>query len=111
MKPGFKDFVLEPETMAEAVVQQVLSGYGALLILPARLGMFSGVRGFPSWIQEGMRNSVNQDLKSWLQANLIHAGFRVSILDYPMHPTAAVNGWGFQSTRHRCEGLQLEKVM
>ncbi|KAE9382209.1 putative oxidoreductase,short chain dehydrogenase [Stipitochalara longipes BDJ] len=58
------DFVLEPETVAEAVVQQVLSGYGAQLILPARLGPVSGVRGFPSWLQEGIRNGVNRVLES-----------------------------------------------
>jgi short-subunit dehydrogenase len=61
---NFTDFVLEPETVAEAVVKQVLSGYGAQLILPARLGLVSGVRGFPSWLQESMRNGVNQVLKS-----------------------------------------------
>lgn len=61
---NFTDFVLEPETVAEAVVMQVLSGYGSQLILPARLGVVSGVRGFPSWLQESMRNGVNQVLKS-----------------------------------------------
>jgi all-trans-retinol dehydrogenase (NAD+) len=45
-------------------VKQVLSGYGAQLILPARLSLVSGVRGFPSWPQESMRNGVNQVLKS-----------------------------------------------
>ncbi|KIN06817.1 hypothetical protein OIDMADRAFT_107737 [Oidiodendron maius Zn] len=58
------DLVLEPETVAEAVVNQVLSGYGAQLILPARLSIFSGLRGFPSWLQESMRNSVNRVLES-----------------------------------------------
>lgn len=63
-KLGFSDFILEPETVAEAVVEQVLSGHGAQLILPARLGLVSGVRGFPSWLQESMRNGVNQVLKT-----------------------------------------------
>lgn len=61
--PKFTDFVLEPETVAEAIVDQVLSGKGAQLILPARLGLVSGVRGFPSWLQEGMRNGVNRVLE------------------------------------------------
>lgn len=61
-KPGFGDFVLEPETVADAVVEQVLSGYGGQLILPSRLIPISGLRGWPSWIQEGMRNGVNQVL-------------------------------------------------
>jgi all-trans-retinol dehydrogenase (NAD+) len=61
-KRNFTDFVLQPETVAESVVKQVLSGYGAQLILPARLSLMSGVRGFPSWLQESMRNGVNQVL-------------------------------------------------
>jgi hypothetical protein len=35
-KKEFTEFTLEPETVAEAVVKQVLSGYGAQLILPGR---------------------------------------------------------------------------
>ena len=61
-KRSFTDFVLEPGTVASAVVKQVLSGYGGQLILPARLSLMSGVRGFPSWLQESMRNGVNQVL-------------------------------------------------
>ena len=57
-KKDFGDFVLEPETVAEAVVQQILKGESAQIILPARLGMISSVRGWPSWLQEGLRNSV-----------------------------------------------------
>jgi hypothetical protein len=63
-QPSFTDFVLEPETVAEAIVEQVLSGYGGQLILPTRLTRISKIRGFPSWLQESMRNSVNQVLKS-----------------------------------------------
>lgn len=62
-KKDFKDFVLEPDTVAEAVVEQVLSGYGAQLILPGRYNMVSLLRGLPSWLQEGMRNSVAEVLR------------------------------------------------
>lgn len=63
-KSDFKDLVLEPETVAEAVVKQVLSGYGAQLILPGRYNMVTSLRGWPSWLQEGMRNSVADVLKT-----------------------------------------------
>jgi hypothetical protein len=63
-KPDFKEFVLEPETVAEAVVKQVLSGYGAQLILPGRYNPFTTIRGWPSWLQEGLRNSVADVLKT-----------------------------------------------
>ena len=54
-----RDFILEPATVADAIVDQVVSGYSGQLILPGRLGLLSGMRGFPGWLQEGMRDSVN----------------------------------------------------
>ena len=57
-KKSFTDFILEPETVAEAVVKQVLSGRGGQLILPGRYNLIPLLRGMPSWLQEGMRNSV-----------------------------------------------------
>ncbi|KAL2393227.1 Dehydrogenase RED2 [Exophiala dermatitidis] len=48
----WKEFTLEPETVAEAVVSQVLKGESGQLIIPARLGLAAGVRGWPSWLQE-----------------------------------------------------------
>ncbi len=62
-KPNFNEFVLEPETVAEAIVEQLLSGYGAQIILPARLSPVSLLRGMPSWFQEGMRNAVADVLR------------------------------------------------
>lgn len=62
---NFTDFVLEPETLAEAVVMQVLSGYGSQLIPPAACTSGSSLRreGVPIWLQESMRNGMNQALK------------------------------------------------
>jgi all-trans-retinol dehydrogenase (NAD+) len=63
-RPEFKDFVLEPETVAEAIVEQLLSGYGAQIILPKRLGLVSLIRGWPSWLQERARNAQKEVLRS-----------------------------------------------
>lgn len=63
-KKDFNEFVLEPETVANAVVAQILKGESAQLILPGRYGIaVPSVRGWPSWIQESMRNSVAQVLR------------------------------------------------
>lgn len=48
---------MEGETVAEAVVSQVLSTEGAQLVLPPRLGVLACVRGFPSWLQQWIRNT------------------------------------------------------
>jgi short-subunit dehydrogenase len=62
-KADFKDFVLEPITVAKAIVNQILKAESAQLIIPGRLTLIPLVRGFPSWLQEGMRNSVAGLLK------------------------------------------------
>ncbi|GFF97936.1 hypothetical protein IFM53868_09561 [Aspergillus udagawae] len=55
-KPGFNDIVLEPETVAETVVKQVLRGESAQIVLPGRLSwLLTTLRGFPSWLQEGVK--------------------------------------------------------
>lgn len=54
--PEFKDTVLEPEVVANAVVKQVLSGKGAQLVLPKELTYLRGVRGWPLWMQTGARD-------------------------------------------------------
>ena len=58
--PVFDHFVIEPETVAGAVVEQLHSGNGGHLILPARYTIACALRRFPSWMQELARNSVNQ---------------------------------------------------
>jgi len=52
-RPDFTDFILEPETVADAVFEQVLSGYGAELILPSRLIPVSGLREWPRGSKRG----------------------------------------------------------
>ncbi|TVY82773.1 Dehydrogenase [Lachnellula suecica] len=63
-KNDFTEFTLEPETVAAAVVKQVLSGYGAQLVLPGRFTLVPLIRGMPSWLQEFMRNGVANVIKT-----------------------------------------------
>jgi len=57
--PKFNDTILEPEDVSTAVVNQVLSGRGGQLILPARMSFLSGIRGWPTWLSTGLRNKVS----------------------------------------------------
>ncbi|OAL37692.1 hypothetical protein AYO20_02869 [Fonsecaea nubica] len=56
--------VLEPGTVAEAVVSQVLKCEGDQLILPARFNFVPFIRGWPSWLQESARSDGAQTIKS-----------------------------------------------
>ena len=62
-RKDFHEFVLEPSTVAGAVVDQILKAESAQLILPGRYNLVPGLRVLPGWIQESMRNSV---------ANMLH---------------------------------------
>ena len=48
--------------VASAVVRQVTSGYGGQLVVPPGMGWTSMIRGFPTWVQEGIRDTVTQGL-------------------------------------------------
>ncbi|KAK6201932.1 hypothetical protein LQW54_009246 [Pestalotiopsis sp. IQ-011] len=56
--------MLEPETVASAVVNQVASGRGGQLMLPWEISYLSGLRGFPIWLQEYFRDQ-NAGLLQW----------------------------------------------
>jgi len=61
--PRYKKFTLDAETVADAIAAQLHSGYGGVIILPERYWFLAGfIRAFPSWIQEGIRNGMAQDL-------------------------------------------------
>lgn len=55
--PTFKDGVLEPENVAEEVVKRVMNSGSGEMFLPAYGGVLSGIRGFPTWLQELVRDS------------------------------------------------------
>ncbi|KAM5354635.1 hypothetical protein ACJ41O_001282 [Fusarium nematophilum] len=54
--PSFKDPLLEPEHIAEVVVDHVVKGQSGHVYLPAHVGLLSGIRGFPLWLQELVRD-------------------------------------------------------
>ncbi|PVH71919.1 NAD(P)-binding protein [Cadophora sp. DSE1049] len=53
-----------PEAVAGAVVKQILSGYGAQIIIPSNLAMVSIVRGLPIWVQESFRDGLSKTVLS-----------------------------------------------
>ncbi|RDW66382.1 putative estradiol 17-beta-dehydrogenase 11 [Coleophoma cylindrospora] len=61
-EPSFRDPVLEPEVVSNAIVDQVLSGNSGHIILPKSMNILSCIRGWPSWIQESIRNTTGQML-------------------------------------------------
>lgn len=49
--------VLEPEQVADAVVEQVLAGRSGYIYLPRHMGLLSGMWGFPVWLQDMINGS------------------------------------------------------
>lgn len=58
----FKDPCSEPEEVADAIVDQIYSGYGAQIFVPRKMKYKPLVRGLPTWFQENARDSVTQVL-------------------------------------------------
>lgn len=57
-QPAFKDSVLEPETVTNAIVNQVLSGRSGHIVLPNELHIMSTIRAWPWWLQTSFRNMI-----------------------------------------------------
>ena len=58
--PNFKDSIIEPEDVAKAIVDQLVSGRGTQIIIPRSGGWASSIRGFPLWLQEKLRTQISQ---------------------------------------------------
>jgi len=54
--------VIEPETVANAIIRQIMSGKSGQIILPAWMGAASGARGWPTWVQEILRDTTARDV-------------------------------------------------
>jgi hypothetical protein len=54
---AFNFFLLEPEAVADVIFEQILSGNSSHVVIPGRYSFTTALRGFPSWIQEMVRNS------------------------------------------------------
>lgn len=53
-----KTFQLQPEDVADVIVEQVLGGRSGRRLLPAILNAVSGFRGWPLWAQEALRDDL-----------------------------------------------------
>ncbi|KAL8792398.1 MAG: hypothetical protein Q9195_005012 [Heterodermia aff. obscurata] len=56
---------LEPETVAEAVVRQVLSGKSGQVVVPGFGNVMALLRGLPHWVQLGVRSDGERAMKQW----------------------------------------------
>ena len=50
--------LLTPEGIGNAVLRQIFNCQGGQLILPRHLSGVSGIRGWPNWLQERLRDSL-----------------------------------------------------
>lgn len=60
----FKQPVLEPEVVAEAVVKQILTQRGGQIILPGNKFVISLLRALPYWMQRSMTAPADKELKA-----------------------------------------------
>lgn len=52
--------MMSVEDISKPVLKQIFSGRGGQLVLPARLDVLTGIRGWPSWMQEGFRDILGR---------------------------------------------------
>jgi len=62
---GFLMPSLEPETVAEAIVRQVLSGHSGQVLAPGFATTLTWLRSFPHWWQNGMRSRGQNIMTNW----------------------------------------------
>ena len=60
--PKFRDRVVEPEDVANAVVRQLYRDEGSQLVVPSSMWFMSALRGCPAWLQETVGASVAKNL-------------------------------------------------
>ncbi len=68
---GFLVPALEPETVAEAIVEKVLSGNSGQIILPGFGALLTFVKGFPHWVQLHLRNRTENIMPGWYGRQVI----------------------------------------
>lgn len=56
---------LEPETVAEAIVEKVLAGSSGQVVLPGICNLYTGFRGWPHWMQNALRQSGHGTMVNW----------------------------------------------
>ncbi|KAF2458603.1 hypothetical protein BDY21DRAFT_283528 [Lineolata rhizophorae] len=55
-----KALTLAPRDVADAVVAQVREGRCGVVVLPERYGWLAGLRGWPAWVQEFIRDGTRE---------------------------------------------------
>ncbi|TAQ90292.1 hypothetical protein B7494_g1388 [Chlorociboria aeruginascens] len=61
--PSFKSILLKQEEVSTPIVDQVLAGRSGQIILPSSHSIARGIRGWPKWLEEGLRNKEADTLK------------------------------------------------
>ena len=56
---------LEPQTVAEAIVKQVLTGRSGQVIIPGFGALMAFLRGFPHWMQLNVRSDGEKAMTKW----------------------------------------------
>ncbi|KAI9767473.1 MAG: hypothetical protein M1840_005702 [Geoglossum simile] len=56
---------LEPETVAEEIVDKVLEGRSAHVVMPETASIILGIRGWAHWLQQGLRDRGNSGMSNW----------------------------------------------
>jgi all-trans-retinol dehydrogenase (NAD+) len=56
---------LEPQTVAEAIVKQVLTGRSGQVIIPGFGSVMAFLRGFPHWMQLNVRSDGERAMTKW----------------------------------------------
>lgn len=52
--------IIEPETVADAVMERILACKGGQVFLPAEIAKSSWLRGLPNWLQERARDGLSK---------------------------------------------------
>jgi len=52
--------VLEPETVVDAIEDNLLKARSGQIILPERMTGVSGMRAWPHWMQQGARDATDR---------------------------------------------------
>ncbi len=59
----FNGFVLEAQTVADAILKNLFAGNSGQVILPGRIAFWSFLRALPAWLQYGLRNREGFEIK------------------------------------------------
>ena len=64
---GIKGPLIDPQLVADNVVEQIIKAEGGQIFLPRMIKLVSLYRGIPNWIQEFVRASPSRDVLSCLK--------------------------------------------